>query len=78
MCKSVNLTKSRLDYYNLILNTIAKNTSKLQREQKCLVRGVVRQPPPPPFLTITATYWLPDVYRIKFKLATVRYRTLAI
>ena len=49
MCKSVNLTKSRLDYYNLILNTIAKNTSKLQREQKCLVRGVVRQPPPPRF-----------------------------
>ena len=74
------LISSRLDYCNSLLNNIAKQElSKLQRVQNCLARVVLRAPRfSPSLLMLKQLHWLPENYRIKFKLSTLTYHALAI
>ena len=74
------LISSRLDYCNLLLNSIAKqDLSPLQRMQNCLARVVLRASRFSTSLPLLKQlHWLPVNYRIKFKLSTLTYRALAI
>ena len=70
-----------LDYCNSLINNIAKqDLSKLQRVQNCQVARVVLRAPrfSPSLPLLKQLHWLPVNYRIKFKLSTLTYRTLAI
>ena len=76
---SNSLISSRLDYCNSLINSIAKHVlSKLRRVQNCLAGVVLRAPRFSPSLPLLKQlHWLPVNYRIKFKLSTLTYRTLA-
>ena len=67
----------RLEYCNSLLNNIAKkDLSKLQ--QHCLACMVLNFPRFSRSLPLLKQlHWLPVVYQIKFKLATVTYRALS-
>ena len=63
------LINSRLDYFNSLINNIAKqDLSKLQRVQNCLARVVLRAPrfSPPPLPLLKQLNRIPVNYIIKF------------
>ena len=76
---STALISSHLDYYNSLLNNIAKrDLAKLQRVQNCLARVVLMAPQFSPSLPLLKQlHWLPVSYRINFKLSTLTYRALS-
>jgi len=76
---SASLVQSRLDYANSIMyGTSASNMQKLQSAQNFITRVVL-----PSLCHLSASerlsylHWLPVRYQIKFKIATLTYKTLA-
>ena len=64
---------------NSLLNNIAKrDLAKLQREQNCMARVVLRAPRFSPSLPLLKQlHWLPVTYRINFKLSVLTYHALS-
>lgn len=74
------LVSSRIDYCNSLLYGIAaKDIGRLQRVQNCLSRVVLGAPR---FSSTTPLlkklHWLPVESRIRFKVSTLTYKTLAL
>ena len=81
MAKAVgtSLVQSRLDYANSVLYGVAaSHLNKLQHVQNTLARVVLRSNySRPPAQLLSELHWLPIESRIKFKLATITYKTLS-
>ena len=83
MAKAVatSLIQTRLDYANSILyGTSEVNIGRLQRIQNSAARIVLNQHnrSTPSSQLLSQLHWLPVSYRIKFKLATITYKTLSV
>ena len=74
-----SLVLSRLDYANSVLYGVAaSHLNKLQHVQNTLARVVLRSNySRPSAQLLSELHWLPIESRIKFKLATITYKTLS-
>jgi len=77
---AVSLVQSRLDYANSILfKTSTSNINKLQRVQNTLARIALPNLWSTPVLSLlNRLHWLPVTSRIKYKLATITYKSLSV